>query len=472
MSILHRKYIPIVVAILAFVFVVCISLFFFVCIKHRPIESALFPLFFISVFTFSILAISLSLFSIISRWRNKSCTRFQFVRICKDMPNSWNLGVLLFCIVVFSWLVFLACVFFYDRENLYDWFHSVLFPLPVTLLPFFLTIILCRFSISYCKNKFVQPIRTDGPASHMAKYNTPIFGGVAFVLSCLITYALTYRGFYSTTDGAILNVMCVVVLVSFALIGFIDDILKITKKSSNGMSGKLRFCLECLISIVVYLQVKDVINSVVNIPYIGQVDFGIFFIPWFVFIITGTANAVNLTDGLDGLVTVPAVLILMSFGTIYFLFDILYIFGILNYDTFKILNYAISVRDVGFALLMTIPLIFSCLGFLTLNTKPAKIFMGDTGSLALGGAIGYTALVLKCEFALAFIGLIFVLETLSVIIQVVSFKLRKKRVFKMAPLHHHFELLGWSETKIVLSAWTISSILLLIYVILRFYNHL
>ena len=175
MSILHRKYIPIVVAILAFVFVICISLFFFVCIKHRPIESALFPLFFISVFTFSILAISLSLFSIISRWRNKSCTRFQFVRICKDMPNSWNLGVLLFCIVVFSWLVFLACVFFYDRENLYDWFHSVLFPLPVTLLPFFLTIILCRFSISYCKNKFVQPIRTDGPASHMAKYNTPIF---------------------------------------------------------------------------------------------------------------------------------------------------------------------------------------------------------------------------------------------------------------------------------------------------------
>ena len=453
MSILHRKHMPIVVAILAFVFVICISLFFFVCIKHLTIESALFPLFFISVFIFSILAISLSLFSIISRWRNKSCTRFQFVRICKDMPNSWNLGVLLFCIVVFSWLVFLACVFFYDRENLYDWFHSVLFPLPVTLLPFFLTIILCRFSISYCKNKFVQPIRTDGPASHMAKYNTPIFGGVAFVLSCLITYALTYRGFYSTTDGAILNVMCVVVLVSFALIGFIDDILKITKKSSNGMSGKLRFCLECLISIVVYLQVKDVINSVVNIPYIGQVDFGIFFIPWFVFIITGTANAVNLTNGFNGLVIVPIVLILILFNII-------------------VPPFLPGHGYPSYCAVLTLPLIFSCLGFLTLNTKPAKIFMGDTGSLALGGAIGYTALVLKCEFALAFIGLIFVLETLSVIIQVVSFKLRKKRVFKMAPLHHHFELLGWSETKIVLSAWTISSILLLIYVILRFYNHL
>ena len=388
------------------------------------------------------LPIVLSVYSIVPRWKKQCTSNFLY----KDMPSSWNIGFLLSCIITAAILMlFVSVLNTYCECDVLCMFIIAL-PFAYTLLPFFLTIILCRLFISCYKNNS-KTIKINECTSNSA----PIFGGVAFVLSSLAIYITTfyiYLLFCKDKDYITMIVMYVVVLVSFALIGFIDDRLK--RKSSNGMSGKLRFCLECLISIVVYLQVKDVINSVVNIPYIGQVDFGIFFIPWFVFIITGTANAVNLTNGFNGLVIVPIVLILILFNII-------------------VPPFLPGHGYPSYCAVLTLPLIFSCLGFLTLNTKPAKIFMGDTGSLALGGAIGYTALVLKCEFALAFIGLIFVLETLSVIIQVVSFKLHKKRVFKMAPLHHNFELLGWSETKIVLSAWITSFILFLIYVTL-FYN--
>ena len=361
---------------------------------------------------FAFIPIMLTVSSIIIRWNTESTSSICF----KNMPLIWNIGLLLGCITIYT--------LFKDFTN-----HYVLY----VLFPFLCTIILCQLLIVYFKNKSGQPIRLDGPPSHFTKSNIPIFGGVAFITSCLLVYLTIYL-----TNTVIYNsvhAMYIIIFLSFALIGFIDDLLKITKQNSKGMPGKLRLMLECLISLIVYWQIHDSINTTVNIPFIGNMDFDVFFIIWFIFIITGTANAVNLTDGLDGLVTVPVILILLTFCI---------------YDTHS------------FAALI-IPLIFACLGFLTLNTKPAKIFMGDTGALALGGVIGYTSLVLKCEFAVAFVGLILVLETLSDIIQVVSFKLRKKRVFKMAPLHHHFELLGWSETKIVIAFWAISIILFLIH---------
>ena len=285
-----------------------------------------------------------------------------------------------------------------------------------------LSVVLCNVIIKKSKN-ILQPIRHDGPKSHISKIGTPTFGGVAIVLS---TFFLTM--IFTKLDKKLL--FGLFVFISFAIIGFVDDYMKIKKHNSKGIKGKIRFFLECIIAIIAYSQID--ITTTINFPFFGQFDIGWMFPAWFTFILVGSSNAVNLADGLDGLVMGPVCCISAMFLCI-------------AWHTNEFQHVALVQY-----------LIFAGLGFLYFNINPAKIFMGDTGALAIGSLLGYTALLLNAEICLAIAGAFLVLETLSDIIQVVSYKTRKKRVFKMAPFHHHLELCGWSEKKIVANCWTIS----------------
>jgi phospho-N-acetylmuramoyl-pentapeptide-transferase len=245
------------------------------------------------------------------------------------------------------------------------------------------------------------------------------------------------------------------VTLGFGLIGFFDDYLKLTKRNTKGVSGKLRLFLQALISLLAALIITwhsaPDLQNVVAVPFLKQfvINLGPLFLVFAVLVIVGAANAVNLTDGLDGLATVPVILAAISFGII------AYLVGNIIFANYLQLHH---VPEAGELAVLCGILVGGCLGFLWFNAPPAAVFMGDTGSLALGGAIGSIAVVTRHEIVLAIIGGLFVIETLSVMIQVTSFKLTGKRVFKMAPLHHHFEKLGWSETTVVIRFWIIAFI--------------
>src|SRR5246127_57342 len=297
-----------------------------------------------------------------------------------------------------------------------------------------------------------QPIRTDGPQSHLMKKGTPTMGGL-MILSGLVVSTILWANPINPYVWIVLAVT-----LGFGFVGFYDDYLKVTKQTSSGFGGRIRLLLEALIALAAcYALVKlgrDAASTSLAIPFFKDVvlNFGWFFVIFGAFVIVGAGNAVNLTDGLDGLAIVPVMIAAASFGMI------AYLTGNAVFSDYLQINY---VAGTGELAVLCGAVLGAGLGFLWFNAPPASIFMGDTGSLALGGMLGSVAVATKHEIVLAVIGGLFVLEAVSVIVQVASFKLTGKRVFKMAPIHHHFEQLGWTEPQIVIRFWIIAVVLAL-----------
>ncbi len=298
-----------------------------------------------------------------------------------------------------------------------------------------------------------QPIREDGPQSHLlTKKGTPTMGGL-MILSGLIVATLLWANLKNPYVWIVLLVMT-----GFGLIGFYDDYLKVTRQSHKGFSGRMRLSFEALIALIAciaMMRVGAANTTMLAIPFGKGFAFnlGWAFLLLGPFVIVAAGNSVNMTDGLDGLAIVPSMIAAGAFALI------AYLAGNAIFSNYLGINF---VPGAGELTVVCAALIGAGLGFLWFNAPPAQIFMGDTGSLALGGLIGTVAVAVKHEVVLMIIGGLFVLETLSVIVQVTSFKLTGKRVFRMAPIHHHFEQLGWSESQIVVRFWIIAFVLALV----------
>lgn len=303
------------------------------------------------------------------------------------------------------------------------------FTLPV--IAFLLTLILAPVLIPTLKKlKFGQSIREEGPKSHMKKTGTPTMGGLTFLLATIVVTIIAL--FYVEQVGPL--ILLLFVTLGFGLIGFIDDYIIVVKKNNQGLTSKQKFLAQIAIAVVFYIVSVILPNyefeTAINIPFTDwSLPLSVFYIIFIVFWQVGFSNAVNLTDGLDGLSTGLSIIAFGFYATLSFILD---------------------KPEIG---LFCLVMLASLFGFLIYNKYPAKVFMGDTGSLALGGIFATISIMLNQEITLLLIGLVFVIETLSVMLQVTSFKLTGKRIFKMSPLHHHFELVGWSEWKIVLVFW-------------------
>ena len=298
-----------------------------------------------------------------------------------------------------------------------------------------------------------QPIRADGPEGHFAKAGTPTMGGLLILLAVLSSTLLWAR-----LDNGFVWIVLFVTF-SFGLIGFADDYAKVSRQTAAGVPGKLRLALGFgIAAIAAYLATSfhpDPLQYQIALPVFKNllVNFSFLFLPFAMLVIVGSANAVNLTDGLDGLAIMPAMIAAGALGVI------AYAVGRVDFTTYLDVHY---VPGTGEILIFCAGLIGGGMGFLWYNAPPAAVFMGDTGSLALGGALGSIAVITKHEIVWAIIGGLFVLEALSVIIQVLSFKLTGRRVFLMAPIHHHYEKKGWAEPTIVIRFWIIALILAMI----------
>ena len=310
-----------------------------------------------------------------------------------------------------------------------------------------------KYSINFLKRlqKEGQPIRQDGPKEHIIKKaGTPTMGGVIILLAVTVSTILWAR-----LDNQYVWIILFVTF-SFGFIGLIDDYIKVVKQSYGGLSGRLRLVFGFTVAFIavyfIQIQHLDDLSKSLALPIFKDhlVFMGVFFFPFAMLVIVGSANAVNLTDGLDGLAIMPVIIAGASLGII------AYIVGRADYSSYLDVHY---IRGSGEILIFSSALIGSGLGFLWYNAPPAAVFMGDTGSLSLGSALGCIAVSIKHELVLFIIGGLFVIETLSVIIQVLFFKITGKRVFLMAPIHHHFEKLGWSESQIVIRFWIIAVIL-------------
>tara|TARA_Y100000590_G_scaffold393322_1_gene471508 strand:+ start:7018 stop:8103 length:1086 start_codon:yes stop_codon:yes gene_type:complete len=303
-------------------------------------------------------------------------------------------------------------------------------------------------------HKITGPIREDGPLDHIIKkVGTPTMGGV-LILVGILSGTLLWADLKNSYIWVLLFVAT-----SFGMLGAIDDYLKIKRNNSNGISSRAKIVWQIILSLIAIMLLLNFESNEhtknLYFPFFKNLTLhlGLFFIPFAIFIIVGSSNAVNLTDGLDGLATVPVMLVALSFTLI------CYVVGNVVFSEYLHIPYIVNV---GEASIFCGAMVGSCLGFLWYNAPPAKIFMGDTGSLSLGGSLGAVSIISKHEIVLGIIGGLFVLETASVIIQVISFKLTGKRVFMMAPLHHHFEKKGWAESTVVIRFWIISIILALI----------
>ena len=298
-----------------------------------------------------------------------------------------------------------------------------------------------------------QPIRNDGPESHLKKQGTPTMGGIMILSSMTISVGL----WSDLSNPYIWSVM--LVTLGYGLIGFSDDYLKVSKKNTKGLPGKMKLVgqvfFAAIAAVIIAANQPENLNQHLALPFFKDILLNLgWFLPVFaVFVMIGASNAVNLTDGLDGLATVPVMIATGVFSII------AYVVGHALFANYLQIH---SVPGSGELVVIGAAVIGGCIGFLWFNAPPAMVFMGDTGSLALGGTLGSIAVVVKHELVLAIVGGLFVLETISVIVQVASFKLTGKRVFKMAPLHHHYEKKGWAEPTIVIRFWIISIILALI----------
>ncbi len=299
-----------------------------------------------------------------------------------------------------------------------------------------------------------QPIRSDGPEGHLiTKQGTPTMGGLMILLAISVATLL----WADLTNGYVWVVLWVTA--AYGGLGFVDDYLKVTRHDSSGLPGKLKLAVQVTIAVIatlwIMLLMPGELSTSLAVPFFKNVllDIGWLFVVLAVVVMVGTSNAVNLTDGLDGLAIVPVMIAAGVFSLI------AYLVGNSVFSGYLQLHY---VPGAGELAVFLGALVGGGLGFLWFNAPPAKVFMGDTGSLSLGGALGTVGVITKHELVLAIVGGLFVLETVSVIVQVVSFKLTGKRVFAMAPLHHHFEKKGWAESTIVIRFWIIASILALV----------
>jgi phospho-N-acetylmuramoyl-pentapeptide-transferase len=298
-----------------------------------------------------------------------------------------------------------------------------------------------------------QPIRTDGPESHFSKAGTPTMGGAMILGALLVSTVLWAR-----LDNMFVWVV-LFVTVSFGIIGFADDYAKVSKQNTTGVSSKIRLGLGFIIALIASIAASQLhpggLSLQVAIPIMKDtlIPFGLLFFPFAMLVIVGTANAVNLTDGLDGLAIMPVMIAAAALGIKS------YAVGRVDYTQYLDVHYVPGTSEL---LVFSAGLIGGGLGFLWCNAPPAAVFMGDTGSLSLGGALGAIAVLTKHELVMGIIGGLFVVEALSVIVQVLYFKLTGRRVFLMAPIHHHFEKKGWAEPQIVIRFWIIALILAMI----------
>jgi len=293
-----------------------------------------------------------------------------------------------------------------------------------------------------------QPIRADGPQSHLAKRGTPTMGGLLILIAVSVS-TLLWMELANPYVWA-----CLLVTAGFGLIGFLDDYDKIKKAHHAGLSGRMRLALEFLIAGVATWIIVHYGTTKLYLPFVqGPVaDLGYFYILFGAFVIVSFGNAVNLTDGLDGLATMPVIIASIAFLLI------AYLVGNAKFATYLGIPHVLGVGDLT---VLCLAIVGAGLAFLWFNAPPAAVFMGDTGSLALGGALGAIAVATHHEFVLAIVGGLFVIEALSVVIQVAVYKRTGKRVFLMAPIHHHFEHLGWSEPTVVIRFWIVSFVLAL-----------
>jgi phospho-N-acetylmuramoyl-pentapeptide-transferase len=299
------------------------------------------------------------------------------------------------------------------------------------VMAFLITVLLSPLFIPFLRRlKFGQSIREEGPKSHQKKTGTPTMGGIMILFSIIIT-TIVMTGKFS--EPTVKTYLLLLVTFGFGLLGFLDDFIKVVLKRNLGLTSKQKLLGQIIISVIFYLIYKqNGFTTEVSLPFGNHsIDLGWFFVFFIIFWLVGFSNAVNLTDGLDGLVSGTAAI---AFGA----------YAVLAWNQSEIEIAIFSVAIVG-----------AVLGFLVFNAHPAKVFMGDTGSLALGGAIATIAILTKLEILLIIIGGVFVIETLSVILQVISFKTTGKRIFRMSPLHHHYELSGWSEWRVVVTFWSV-----------------
>ncbi|SES79085.1 phospho-N-acetylmuramoyl-pentapeptide-transferase [Thorsellia anophelis] len=298
-----------------------------------------------------------------------------------------------------------------------------------------------------------QVVREDGPESHLKKDGTPTMGGVLILLSIAISVFL----WADLSNPYVWYAMFVTF--AYGAIGFVDDYLKVVRKNSKGLIARWKYfwlsVVALIAAFVLYVTGKDTHVTMLVVPFFKDVmpQLGLLFILLTYFVIVGTGNAVNLTDGLDGLAIMPTVLVAAGFGLV------AWATGNVNYSAYLHIPY---IRHAGELAIICTAIVGAGLGFLWFNTYPAQVFMGDVGSLALGGALGIIAVLLRQEFLLVIMGGVFVVEALSVILQVGSFKLRGQRIFRMAPIHHHYELKGWPEPRVIVRFWIISLMLVLI----------
>lgn len=331
----------------------------------------------------------------------------------------------------------------------YITFRSMMaFVITLLLVLFFQPLFIAWFK----KRQLGQPIRDDGPKTHQIKQGTPTMGGLVVVLAVLLSTAL-----FAALDNVYVWMIFAITL-GYGVLGFIDDYKKVTVKNSKGVSARAKMFWQIviaagLVSLLIFLNPN--FSTAINLPFFkkASLDLGFLFIPFATFVIVGTSNAVNLTDGLDGLVIGPVMTVAFAYGIF------AYVSGNVNLAEYLQITYLAGNGELA---IFAAALIAGGLGFLWFNSFPAQIFMGDVGALAFGGALGMLAVLTKHELVLVLAGGVFVLEALSVIIQVASFKLTGKRVFRMAPLHHHYELKGISEPKIIVRCWIISIVLALL----------
>ena len=313
-------------------------------------------------------------------------------------------------------------------------------------LAFFLTLYLLPKFIYWAKNKITQPIYNLAPENHKIKSKTPTMGGVVFITSAIMAILITAKLNFFV-------ILSIITLLLFMIIGISDDVGKIINKNNQaGLSAKQKFILQIisafLISLILYLYNFD---TNLYIPFYKHpiIDLKFLSILFWTFVIVSMSNAVNLTDGLDGLATVPSIFSLFTLSIF------LYLMGNAIFSHYLFLPYE---KGVGEIVIVATALIGALLGFLWYNANPAEVFMGDSGSLSIGAIIALLAIFAKAEILLILIGFIFIIETISVILQVGSYKTRQKRIFLMAPIHHHFEKLGWNENKITIRFWIIAFI--------------
>ncbi len=302
------------------------------------------------------------------------------------------------------------------------------------------------------KISMTQQIRDDGPKTHLAKAGTPTMGGI-IILSAIMISVLMWGNFRNVYIW-----MMMISLLGFGGVGFLDDYLKVVKKNPKGLRAWYKFGAQMAIAVAIgtflYANPHDTYNTVHNVPFFKKwlFDLGFFYIPFSVFVIVGASNAVNLTDGIDGL-AIGLVAVAVSANLV-----LVYVSG---HALFAKYLQVLYLPGIGELTVFCGAMLGAALGFLWYNSYPAEVFMGDVGSLGLGGALGTLAVITKHEIVLVVVGGIFVIETISVVLQVASFKLTGKRIFKMAPLHHHFELKGWQEPKVIVRFWIVGIILAL-----------